>query len=78
MFQDSVYDSLFNNNVVPKKQNKPSSNSKKQASSKPNSTTDDFSYLFGMGGNILGPLFRSGNFVSSTCKWVGFDFVLAL
>ncbi|KAI3825530.1 hypothetical protein L1987_07020 [Smallanthus sonchifolius] len=49
--QDSVYDALFNNNVVPKQQNKASSvslNSKKQASSKANNT-DDFSYLFGMG-----------------------------
>ncbi|XP_076958137.1 auxilin-related protein 1-like [Bidens hawaiensis] len=47
--EDSVYDSLFNSNVVPKKQNKASLNNTKQASSKPNTTTDDFSYLFGMG-----------------------------
>ncbi|XP_076938024.1 uncharacterized protein LOC143605983 [Bidens hawaiensis] len=46
--EDSVYDSLFNN-VVPKQQNKASSNITKQASSKPISTADDFSYLFGMG-----------------------------
>ncbi|KAI3717670.1 hypothetical protein L1987_69432 [Smallanthus sonchifolius] len=49
--QDPVYDAVFNNNVVPKQQNKASSvslNNKKQASLKANNT-DDFSYLFGMG-----------------------------
>ncbi|KAK9075550.1 hypothetical protein SSX86_003875 [Deinandra increscens subsp. villosa] len=49
--EDSVYDALFNNNVVPKQQNKASfvsSNNTKQTFSKAKST-DDFSYLFGMG-----------------------------
>lgn len=53
MFQDSVYDALFNNNVGTKVEKNPSSvssNSTKKASSKANNT-DDFSYLFGMGGN---------------------------
>ncbi|KAL8256314.1 hypothetical protein R6Q59_031381 [Mikania micrantha] len=49
--EDSVYDDLFNNNVVPKPKNKASSvssNNTKHAFSKANST-EDFSYLFGMG-----------------------------
>ncbi|KAM0044104.1 putative Chaperone J-domain superfamily [Helianthus debilis subsp. tardiflorus] len=46
--KDSVYDALFNNNVVPKKQNKAVS-TKQASSSKAANSSDDFSYLFGMG-----------------------------
>ncbi|GJV69076.1 DnaJ domain-containing protein [Tanacetum coccineum] len=62
--EDSVYDALFNNNVAPKEKDSfesshnskkasfESSHNTKKASSKPKNT-NDFDYLFGMGGNSI-------------------------
>lgn len=61
VFQDSVYDALFNNNVVPKQETKApfqSSHNTKKASSNANNT-EDFSYLFGMGGNAISRYFST-------------------
>lgn len=96
LFQDSVYDALFNNNVAPKVEKKASfgssHNSKKASFESPHSTkkasskpknTNDFDYLFGMGGNsilkhcqLVYIWARGDDFNPVTYTWVDLLYVL--
>lgn len=71
VFQDSVYDALFNNNggtKVGKKVSSDASYSVKKAPTNANST-DDFSYLFGMGGDYISRLLVNSMYINTFSFW---------